>query len=379
MSILIAGGGRIGGTLASRLAEGPREIVVIDRSPEVCERLFEQVGVRTVCGEATDPAALAAANVSSAELAIGALARDADNLAFAMLARASSAARVMVRMLDSSYREAFRLAGVRDIIAEADLVVARLETAVNFPLLAGSLPLAHGDEILFEMEIRPHTHVAGQTVAQVRGRPEFPRECVFISVIDPDGKTELPSGNTVLHPRHTVLVVAKRSQVAAAVAALTAEPGFEDPQMDALVQSMRKLDFLSPLGEEDLAELARGIVLERKAKGEIVFKKGDAGAFFYVVVSGEVALSDEGPATEVVTAGGFFGELSLLTGEPRSKTATAASEVELAGIGLDEFRRVVMANPAIALQMSRTLGERLAAAAKAQPSGRRRMLGFLTP
>ncbi|HEY3445452.1 MAG TPA: NAD-binding protein [Myxococcales bacterium] len=377
MRIVIAGGGRIGGALAARLADGQREVVVIDRQQSVCERLFERVGVRTVCGEATDPAALASAGMAAADLVVGALERDADNLAFAMLARAASGARVMVRMLDSSYRDAYRLAGVRDVIAEADLVVARLETAVHFPQLAGSLPLTHGDAILFEIEIRPRAHVAGMTVAAVRARPDFPRDCVFVTVIDPEGRTELPRGDTVLQPRHTVLLVAKRTEIAAAVTALTAEPGMESERLTAVVEAMRKIDFLAPLGAEELADLARGIVLTRKSKGTVIFNKGDPGATFFLVLSGEVELGDAGVTTEVVKPGGFFGEISLLTGEPRSKTATAGSDAELAGIGLEEFRRVVMANPSIALQMSRTLGQRLAAAAKANsPKARRRILGF---
>ncbi|MBI5548750.1 MAG: NAD-binding protein [Deltaproteobacteria bacterium] len=375
MRIVIGGGGRIGGALAARLLGEQREVVVVDHDQAVCDRLFEQIGVRTVCGEATDPAALASAGMGAADVAIGVLARDADNLAFAMLARSASATRVMVRMLDSSYRDAYRLAGVRDVIAEADLVVGRLETALHFPRLSGILPLSQGDAILFQLEVRPRSLVAGQTVAQVRARPEFPRECVFISMIDPEGRTELPSGNTVLEPRHTVLLVAKRDHVAAAVAALTAEPGLEDAQLQAVIGAMRKIDFLSSLNEDEVESLARGTLLVRKAKGEVLFRKGDPGSVFYMVLAGQVALGDDGPqATEVVEAGGFFGELSLLTSEPRAKTATAHSACELAGVGLEEFRRVVMANPAVALEISRALGQRLSAAARASPPPRLKLL-----
>ncbi|MGC4116170.1 MAG: cyclic nucleotide-binding domain-containing protein [Myxococcales bacterium] len=215
------------------------------------------------------------------------------------------------------------------------------------------------------------------TVAAVRARPEFPRDCVFVTVIDPDGHTELPRGDTVLQPRHTVLLVAKRAEVAAAVTALTSEPGMENERLAMVVEAMRKIDFLAPLGAEELADLARGIVLTRKAKGTVIFNKGDPGATFFLVLSGEVQLGESGVTTEVVKPGGFFGEISLLTGEPRSKAAVAGSDCELAGIGADEFRRVVMANPSVALQMSRTLGHRLAEAAKANsPKVRRRILGF---
>jgi trk system potassium uptake protein TrkA len=80
-----------------------------------------------------------------------------------------------------------------------------------------------------------------------------------------------------------------------------------------------------------------------------------------VVVSGQVNLIAEGGrVVEVVKPGGFFGEIALLTGEPRSTSAAAATACELASVGREDFRGVVMANPAMALEMSRILGQRLA-------------------
>ena len=42
--------------------------------------------------------------------------------------------------------------------------------------------------------------------------------------------------------------------------------------------------------------------------------------------------------------GGFFGEMSLLTGDPRTATVTAVTDCELIEIGADAFRRVVLAD-----------------------------------
>ena len=142
----------------------------------------------TVCGDATNPQVLEAAGIAAADVAAGVLARDAENLAFAMLVRACRRRALMVRMLDTSYREAYRLAGVRDMVAEAEVVVAKMTTAIDFPQVAGSLPLAAGDALLFELVIKPRALVAGRAVAQVRADPDFPRECVFIGFLDPDGQ-----------------------------------------------------------------------------------------------------------------------------------------------------------------------------------------------
>ena len=151
MRIVIAGGGRVGSVLAAKLIAERHQVTVVERDRAVRDRLFEDVGAVVVCGDAMDPQVLESAGIIGADVACAVLPRDADNLAFAMLVRAAGGARIMVRMLDTSYRQAYLLAGVRDIIAEAEVVVAKMTTAIDFPLIAGALPLAAGDAVLFEV------------------------------------------------------------------------------------------------------------------------------------------------------------------------------------------------------------------------------------
>lgn len=376
MRIVIAGGGRVGSVLAARLVGEQHTVTVIERDKATCTRLFEEVGVLTVCGDATDPRVLEAAGIAGADIAAGVLARDAENLAFAMLVRANSPARLMVRMLDTSYREAYRMAGVKELVAEAEVVVSKMATAIDFPQVAGSLPLASGEAILFELAIGQRALVAGKTVAQVRSLEGFPREVVFIGLVDPDGHTVLPDGSTVLKAGCTVILVARRTQLAHAVECLTAEP-VAGGAASTLSQLLRKVDFLTSLNEEEVEVVARGAEHLQRAAGADIFKRGDPGESFYVVLSGEVTLrSDGGEVIETVRPGGFFGELALLTGEPRAANAIAATTCELAAVGREDFRSVVMANPAVALEMSRILGQRLSrATSAAKPVKRKGLFG----
>jgi trk system potassium uptake protein len=370
MKVVIAGGGRVGSALAARLVS-EHQVTVVDRDPVTCHRLFEDIGVVTVCGDATDPRVLESTGIITADIAAGVLARDAENLAFATLVRTVSPARVMVRMLDTRYREAYRLAGVSELVEEAEVVVTKMTTAMDFPQVAGSLPLAAGDAILFELKVSARAVVAGRTVAQVRAQPDFPRDCVFIGMLDPEGRITLPDGNTGLRAGHTLILVARRAELVRAVECLTLEPQ-KDPDTP-LAEMLRRVDFLTPLGSEEVLKLARGAEYLRKEAGEPIFKKGDAGETFFVVVSGQVNLMGEGhKLVEVVKPGGFFGEIALLTGEPRATHASAATVCELASVGREDFRGVVMANPAIALEMSRILGQRLSRMAQEDAGSRKR-------
>ncbi len=373
MKIVIAGGGRVGSVLAARLVAEQHTVTVIERDAATCTRLFEEVGVVTVCGDATNPQALEAAGIATADVAAGVLARDPENLTFAMLVRTMSPARVMVRMLDTSYRDAYRLAGVKELVAEADVVVAKMTTAIDFPEVAGSLPLAGGDALLFELAINPRALVAGKTVAQVRTMEGFPRESLFIGLVDPEGKTVVPDGSTLLKAGHTVILVSRRTQLAQAVEFLTAEPAHAN--LTPLTQALRKVDFLAPLSDDELATVARGAEFLQRPAGSEIFKRGDPGESFFVVLAGEVRMmGDGGQVVGTVGPGGFFGELALLTGEPRMATAVMASACELAVVGREDFRSVVMANPAVALEMSRILGQRLSRAQGVQPPSKRKGL-----
>ena len=373
MRILIAGGGRVGGVLAAKLVAEKHQVTVVERDRAVSDRLFEEVGAVVVCGDAMDPQVLESAGLVGADVACAVLPRDADNLAFAMLVRSVGGARTMVRMLDPQYRSAYLLAGVRDIIAEAEVVVAKMTTAIDFPQIAGSLPLAAGDAVLFEVVVKPRALAAGRTVAQVRGDPEFPKECVFIGFLDAEGKIALPDGASTLRPGHTAILVTRRDALARAVEVLTREPVVQDPATQ-VVDALRQVDFLAPLDDAEIERIARQVVVRTERTGEMLFRRGDPGETFYIVLSGEVTLETEDrTVVEHVREGGFFGEIALLTGQPRSTNAVVHRDVQLAEIGRDEFQQVVMGNPTVAVAMSRILGQRLANSAR-PPAPRKRRL-----
>jgi CRP-like cAMP-binding protein len=68
----------------------------------------------------------------------------------------------------------------------------------------------------------------------------------------------------------------------------------------------------------------------------------------FVLISGEAAVLIEPGNREVarIPAGGFFGEMSLLTGDPRTATVRTTVDSEVLEITADEFKNFVLANPA---------------------------------
>jgi small-conductance mechanosensitive channel/CRP-like cAMP-binding protein len=112
------------------------------------------------------------------------------------------------------------------------------------------------------------------------------------------------------------------------------------------------VEIFASLSEPQRRELADASRPSLYAAGEVIVHEGDEGSSMFVVSRGEagVALGDaEGPGVEIARLGkgDFFGEMSLLTGEPRTATVTAATDCELLEIGGDAFRRLVLPDPAL--------------------------------
>jgi CRP-like cAMP-binding protein len=71
-----------------------------------------------------------------------------------------------------------------------------------------------------------------------------------------------------------------------------------------------------------------------------------------------------------VRPGGFFGEMSLLTGAPRTATVRATADSEVLEITADSFRRFVLANPAVVDEIGKAVITRQAELAQVAAAGR---------
>jgi len=95
-----------------------------------------------------------------------------------------------------------------------------------------------------------------------------------------------------------------------------------------------------------LAASAREVLF---ADGEVIVREQTPGASMFVVLSGRVAITIGAERKEVATteAGGYFGEMSLLTGEPRTATVVARGDCALLELQADAFRSYIQAKPEV--------------------------------
>jgi CRP-like cAMP-binding protein len=93
--------------------------------------------------------------------------------------------------------------------------------------------------------------------------------------------------------------------------------------------------------------------------GETIFREFDMGAEMYVVLEGQVELSIDGKAIEVLGQGEPFGEMALIDQAPRVATAVAKTPCKLAVISEKRFLFMVAQTPHFALQIMKVMADRL--------------------
>jgi len=109
----------------------------------------------------------------------------------------------------------------------------------------------------------------------------------------------------------------------------------------------------------DLSRYVRAGTSRSLVAGETVFSEGDAGDLMYIVIKGRVELRAPGGAAIKVEEGEPFGEMALIDKRPRSASAVALVDTELAGINQGTFLVLVQDTPYFALEMMQALSERV--------------------
>lgn len=221
MRVIIVGGGVAGTELAHVLADDGHAVTLIDASPEVAKRGFTEHGITTFVGDGTEPRVLREADAGRADVVAAMLRRDADNLAVASIARSLGAARTIARLRDPGYRPIYAAAGVHKVFGEVETMVGALAVAIEHPRVNHSMVLGGGESIAFEIAIPANAAVAGMTLAQFGAAEGFPRGAIIAAITPAEGRAFVPRGDARIGGGESVVVVARREDVAAAIDFLT--------------------------------------------------------------------------------------------------------------------------------------------------------------
>ena len=129
-----------------------------------------------------------------------------------------------------------------------------------------------------------------------------------------------------------------------------------------VLETIANLEATQNIPEQEKQFLADNLILISVEPGTIICEEGDLGDFFYLIVSGEAEVTRHGKFLTNLKEGDIFGEMSLLTGEPRSATVLAKTRMDLYKLNKDNFSNTLSSAPHLAWGLSRNLARRLQSA-----------------
>ncbi len=141
-----------------------------------------------------------------------------------------------------------------------------------------------------------------------------------------------------------------------------------DPER--LVGFLKNVKLFAELSNDSLVKLGSCLKIGDFPPAEVIVREGAPGVSMYIIKSGMVEVRKKDPTTGIdflvaqLSAGAAVGEMSLLTGKPRSATVTTVQPTVVFTLTRADFRNLVTQHPEISLGLARILAERLEDATK---------------
>jgi len=128
-------------------------------------------------------------------------------------------------------------------------------------------------------------------------------------------------------------------------------------------EALQRVELFQTLTDDEREALAKQLRVAPFAQGEALTRQGAKAHWLYILTRGdaEVRVSVDGKLSErlaVLHAGNFFGEMGMMTGEPRSATVLALTDVVCYRVDKDAFHDILRSRPEIAEDISHVLARR---------------------
>lgn len=135
-----------------------------------------------------------------------------------------------------------------------------------------------------------------------------------------------------------------------------------EEQVNSIVERLAGISIFAPLSDEETERLASTAKLRVYAPGEAIVRIAQEGNSMFVINRGSVSVQvPDGPSLRTINElheNDFFGEMSLLTGQPRTATVVAVGETEVLQIRKAAIKPIFEANPQLVSAMSEIIEER---------------------
>lgn len=204
MKSIIIGGGKVGYYLFKTLFERGHEVVLIERDPESCRRIAEDISAEVLQGDGTDLNVLQEAGIAEADIVAAVTGTDEENLVICKIAKLNyNISRTISRVNNPKNIEMFKILGIDTTVCSTAVIVNLIESELDQKDLKVINTFERGSMVFAELFVQEKNPWAGRKVAEI----SIPDECIFVSVLR--GNIFIyPKGDTVIHSGDKILLVA---------------------------------------------------------------------------------------------------------------------------------------------------------------------------
>ncbi len=158
---------------------------------------------------------------------------------------------------------------------------------------------------------------------------------------------------------------ARPAEQAAATATVVTVPEVEPQPFPPQIHYLHKIDLFSALTYQECEAIEKKLKRREYPPNQVIVKEGGPGDSMFFINAGlvEVRKKDSNTGIEFLLtelkAGACLGEMSLLTGKPRSATVRTLEPTTCSVLESRDFQDLILHNPKVAMALSRVLAERL--------------------
>ncbi|MFB6213563.1 MAG: TrkA family potassium uptake protein [Candidatus Nanohaloarchaea archaeon] len=183
MYVVIAGINTLSRRLVNRLEER-HDVVIIDADEDRCKRLYSSSGATVINKSPATLSALEDAGITEADVLISTSKDDNENMVICSLGKKYGVPKVVARVEDDEYYDAFQVIGA-ETIGHTDILISEFLSAVEHPYLVKLANLENDREVL-KASINEDSDLIGSTVKELQQDEEFPDRFKVSAVVQPD-------------------------------------------------------------------------------------------------------------------------------------------------------------------------------------------------
>ncbi len=130
---------------------------------------------------------------------------------------------------------------------------------------------------------------------------------------------------------------------------------------DTKADALGRAPLFAGLSRDELKELAKLSEDLEVSEGKVLCREGETAQEFFVIVDGEVDVTQDGERVATLSDGDFFGEIALLEDIPRTATVTAKAPLRFFVLTRQAFWSLIERQPDVERKILRALAKRVLA------------------